>query len=159
MYNNVQKRNSNYQQPRNNKSEQKIRLEFVKSGYRKDGILREKLIIKEAKDISEDLYNNGSGLSSSQLRAFFNEVKAIQNRINNDEQKFNQNYPFILMLKSKAAYKYRNGGQNSKITEQFYDFINASVDYIKENKSMQTFNDFVLFFETIVGYYYGLGAR
>jgi CRISPR type III-A-associated protein Csm2 len=134
-----------------------IKFEFVEKGYTDEkGNLREELITTEAQDIAKKLYNQG--LSNSQLRAFFNEVKAIKSRINESEELFEKNYPFILMLKSKAEYKYRNNGLKSKITKGFRDFINESVDYIKENKSLDTFENFVLFFEAIIGYFYGFGG-
>lgn len=141
------------------KTEREVtKFDFVEKGYtNKEGVLREELLTIEAREIAKILYENGKGLSNSQLRAFFNEVKAIKNRIDDNEDLFIKNYPFILMLKSKAEYKYRNG-KNSKITKEFRDFINASVDYIKKNKSLETFNNFCLFFETIVGYFYGFGG-
>lgn len=135
-----------------------MRLDFTEKGFREKGILRDDLILKEAKQIARDLYNMGKGLSNSQLRAFFNEVKAIQSRINKDEKLFESNYPFILMLKAKADYKYRSGDKTAKITENFYYFINAGVDYIIKNKSLQAFEDFATLFEVVVGYFYGLGG-
>lgn len=127
--------------------------DFVVKGFTE---LREELMLNEARDIAKVFTD--SKLSNSQLRAFFNEIKALQNKINKDEKLFEQNYPFILMLKSKAEYKYRNG-QGAKITKPFRDFINESIDYIKDNKSVKTFDNFCILFETIVGYYYGFGGE
>ena len=100
--------------------------DFVVKGFTE---LREELMLNEARDIAKVFTD--SKLSNSQLRAFFNEIKALQNKINKDEKLFEQNYPFILMLKSKAEYKYRNG-QGAKITKPFRDFINESIDKLKE---------------------------
>lgn len=135
-----------------------IRPEFLERGFRENGVLREDLILKEAKDIARDLYSMGKGLSNSQLRAFFNEIKAIQNRINKNEKLFESNYVYILMLKAKADYKYRNGEKDARITEKFYNFLNSGIDYIVKNKSVQNFEDFVFLFEAVVGYFYGLGG-
>ena len=39
-----------------------------------------------------------------------------------------------------------------------YD-CNDFIDYIKDNKSVKTFDNFCILFETIVGYYYGFGGE
>lgn len=142
----------NNQNNRFNKSqEEELPTDFIEKGFKN---LREELILEETKEIAR-VFANSKKLSTSQIRMFFNEVKALQSKIDGDVNNFERNYPFILMLKSKADYKYKNG--NGTISKSFRDFIYKSVDYIKENKSITTFENFCIVFETIIGYYAGFG--
>ncbi len=131
--------------------EEELPKDFVINGFNN---LREDLILKETKEIAR-VFANSKKLTTSQMRMFFNEVKALQSKIDGDKCSFDRNYPFILMLKSKADYKYKNG--NGTISKSFRDFIYESVDYIKDNKSVETFENFCIVFETIIGYYAGFG--
>lgn len=140
----------------NNNYNQENNFEFEKKGFLDEkGILREALMTDEAKEIAKKLvgFNKKKPItSSSQIRAFFYEVKAIQNRIG-EKENFNKEYPFILMLKSKAEYK-TNG---NKIPKYFKDFIVKAVDYIKNSDNkFENFNAFSIFYEVIIGYYYGI---
>ena len=123
-------KNNNYQ----NKSfdnRPKFTAEFIEKGFRNDkGKLRPDLFSDEAKNIALQLARE---TTSSQLRSFYGEVKALQNRMEDEEESFEDILPFILMLKSKADYKYRNG-KNQKIPQVFRDFIFAGVDEIKKIK-------------------------
>lgn len=101
-------------------------------------------------------YNNKEKLTKTQLRNFYNEVKALDARINEDN--FEENLPFILMLKAKASYAHR-GGKNKKIPESFRDFIVKNVDLISKEKTYESFDNFTTFFETVVGYFYGHGGE
>lgn len=136
------------------------RYEFSKKGYvDSDEILRGDLITKEADEIGKHLVK--AKLSNSQLRGFYNEVKALENKIGDKEENFPKNYPMILMMKSKAAYKC--GCKSSKIPLEFKDFIDENIDLIKKRngggKGKQAFDNFVIFFEAVVGYFYGHGGK
>ena len=137
------------------------RYEFSKKGYvNSDEILRGDLITVEADEIGGILAVKAK-LSNSQLRAFYNEVKALETKIGDKVENFPKNYPMILMMKSKAAYK--KGSQSSKIPLEFKDFIDENIDLIKkrngEGKGKQAFDNFVIFFEAVVGYFYGHGGK
>lgn len=157
MYNN--KGNGGYNGNRGNSFNQKVEFDFEKKGYLKDGIIREELITEEAEKIAKEFNNNR--LSTSQLRAFFNEVKAIKNRVKDDGSNYNMVFPLILMLKSKAEYKGSSKG-NSKIPAVFKDFLIANIDRLskdkKEGNSKVAFDAFVMFFEAVVGYFYGVNG-
>lgn len=121
-----------------------------------NGNIREDLLLDGAKRIAKLLERE----SSSQIRQFFNEVKSLKFRIEDNKENFEKIYPNILILKSKAAYKYRNGNNKiNKIKKEFNEFINVNVDIIKNNKNYETFEQFVTFFEVVAGYYYGLGNK
>lgn len=136
----------------------------LESGYLdEEGRFKKELIEDEADKIGELLAQGGinkrnkkNKLTNSQLRNFYNEVKALDAKINEDN--FLDNLPFVLMLKAKANYAYR-GGKNSKIPESFKDFIIKNVEVISEEKTYKSFDNFTTFFETVVGYFYGHGGE
>ncbi|KDE65781.1 hypothetical protein FUSO6_12675, partial [Fusobacterium necrophorum DAB] len=129
---------------------------FIHHGFcNEKGILREELITTEAKEIAGDFKN----VTSTQLRAFFGEVKGFRNRIlgkeeETQQEEFEKIYPLILMIKSKINY--RNEKEKKKLSP-LKQFLDAGIERIqKENKlgrGCKAFLDFSLFFETIVGYF------
>lgn len=96
-----------------------------------------------------------SGLSGSQLRQFFGEIKALQSKMGKNGEEFSKVYPFVLMLKSKAAYK----EDTKNIPRKFKEFIDINIELIKnankEGKGFETFNNFALFYEVVIGYFKG----
>jgi len=137
----------------------------LEDGYLdENGRLKRKLIENEAEKIGRLLAKGGLNrekkkekLTKTQLRNFYNEVKALEERIN-DEDSFMNNLPHILMLKAKANYAYR-GGKNQKIPKSFKDFIVKNIEIISEEESYTSFDNFTTFFEAVVGYFYGHGGE
>lgn len=128
-------------------------FEFSKLGFvDSKGNLREELMTIEAEKIAKSLEK----VSTAQLRAFFNEIKALRNRLENNskEEHFEKIYPFVLMIKSKVQYRLAK----DKKLEPLKNFLYAGIDEIqKQNKigrGKETFENFAIFFETIVGYAY-----
>ena len=143
----------NYQNNQNIEKE----FKFSKNGFTDaKGNLREELMTVEAKEIAE--YFKSDRLTKSQLRAFYNEVKALKNRlsINKSEDKFAEIYPLILMMKSKVAYR---ASKDKKKMDGIQKFLNSGIDQIqKENKNgngRKAFENFAILFEVVVGYAYG----
>ena len=154
---------NNYQGYRQNNSgknnmqeEKKYDWYFIHHGFCNErGILREELITTEAKEIARDFKN----VTSTQLRAFFGEIKGFRNHILGkeegiQEEEFEKIYPLILMMKSKINY--RNEKEKKKLSP-LKQFLDAGIERIqKENKlrrGCKAFLDFSLFFETVVGYF------
>lgn len=138
-----------------------IELNFIKEGFTdKKGYLRENLITEEAQSIAKHFVREK--LSNSQLRAFFNEFKAINNRLNDKTENFDRVYPMILMIKSKIEYRASKKGEETKM-KGFKKFIVEAINYIqkenKEGKGYEAFVNFIMFFETVVGYSYGEGIK
>jgi CRISPR-associated protein Csm2 len=137
----------------------------LESGYLdEEGNFKLELIEDEADKLGKLFANGGINrsqryekLSSSQLRKFYNEVKALDAQIT--EENFSESLPFILMLKAKANYAYRGGGRNKKIPESFKDFIIKNVEIVSKERNYQSFDNFTTFFETVVGYFYGHGGE
>ncbi len=130
---------------------------ILKEGYfNEKGYLRKDLITDIAEKIGENFVQKR--LSKSQLRNFFNEVKAIDAKID-DNNNFEENLPFILMIKAKASYAYKKGGKNSKIPKNFYEFLKSNIELIEKKSDYKTFEGFVNFFEAVVAYFYGHGGE
>lgn len=141
--------NTRYQQKEFPKKE----YEFTKKGFTdKDGILREELMTVEAENIAKDF----ATVTTAQLRAFFNEIKALRNRLesNNTEENFKKIYPLILMIKSKIAYRVAKDRKLTPLKEFLYAGIDEIQKSNKVNKGKEAFENFAIFFETIVGYSY-----
>ena len=94
-------------------------------------------------------------ITNSQLRAFFNELKKLKQKyVDEDEKNLDKLHVELLILKSKLEYK--KGGK--KITDEFSEFMEKNFDIIIKENTMQSYKDFLVFFETVLGYMYGLGG-
>ncbi len=125
--------------------------------FYKNGKLDPELVSKKAEEWAGDFYdpqrNPKENLTSAQMRKFYGEVLAIEEKLK-VKHDFEMVYPQILMLKSKAAYA--ANPNNRKIPDTFKNWIFKMVDSIK---SENDFKAFKLIFEAVVGYYYGKGAK
>lgn len=121
------------------------------------GNLKEEVLTSMAQNQAKKFVDNK--LSTSQLRAFFNEFKAIKNRLDEEGKNFSSIYPMILMIDSKIAYR----AKKDRKMEEFKAFINQGIAYImeenKKGKGFKAFEDFLMYFEAVVGYSYGLGLK
>jgi len=126
--------------------------------FRSNGQLRRELLTSDAESWADWLYDNKNGVTATQLRNFFNEVKALQSRI--EAGGFSSNEAMIGLLKSKAAYAYARAEKKRKNGfEYLKSMIEQSVDLIFKStnlkESEKTFNDFALFFEAVMGFFKG----
>ncbi len=116
--------------------------------------IQEELYNRIAEDIAETLASSsGKKLSRTQLRRFFDEVKAIQRYLNQFDDKkrkkeeFRKKLPEVKMIKAKVTYA---RGRN-KVTKEFADFIEKSISLIKTPKDFEVF---CKFFEAVYGFFY-----
>ena len=151
----------------NNRNDSKSKMleimkEILKKGYRnrEENILRKELVSIKSEEIAKELTKNK--LSNSQLRSFFNEInklklKYIKDNKEEDQENLGNLGIELLILKSKLEYKRGKSG-NNKLPENFYIFMKENIDYIVNNDKKIYFKDFKTFFETVIGYTYGLGG-
>lgn len=97
-----------------------------------------------------------NGVTSTQLRRLFDEVKRYERLITDDDSKsWDLQYPYIKMIKSKVHYATARAKKNSKYDSIYYDnlcaFISEGIDLIK---SVQDYHIFVSLFEAVYGFYY-----
>jgi len=128
------------------------------------GNLRAEILDEEAQKVAasfvvtfQDKFNNkrvdnNKSLSSAQLRRFYGDFKNLEKKV--AKQDFEKIKPLIKMVKSKAAYA--ANPQNQKIPFQFKEFL---IDNVNSINSKTEFESFMLHFEAVVGFYYGMGVK
>ena len=145
---NIQNNNKN-----NSKSKVAEIMEgILRKGYRTESkdTLRKELVSIEARNIAKNMK-----ITNSQLRAFFNELKKLKQKyIDENEKNVDKLHIELLILKSKLEYK--KGGK--KITNEFSEFMEKNIDIVIKENTIQSYKDFLVFFETVLGYMYGLGG-
>jgi len=140
-----------------------VNSDFMKGGYFKTSpsgqrVVRDDLMTTHAQAYGELFASRDrrSQVSSSQLRAFYGDVKALEQKIGQGGgEAFERFYYLVKMLKSKASYVQgkRGGG---RVSEAFRDYIHQCVDAIETEDD---FKAFLKFFESTVGFYYGAGGE
>ncbi len=113
--------------------------------------IRPALVDREAQDWAEKI----SGLKSTQLRRFFDEVKAIQRQIElavgggaEHDEAFRRVRPRFAMLKAKVLYA------KGRLGNHFPDaFVQFFVDHTHAAKTYRDFSAFVQHFEAVVGFH------
>ncbi len=132
-------------------SSEKPRSNFPEITFRKQGNLRRELLTSDAENWAGFLYDNENGVTATQLRNFFNEVKALQSRI--EAGGFPANEALVGLLKSKAAYAYARAGRKEKTG---FSYLQNMIEQGSDlSKSKEDFNDFALFFEAVMGFFKG----
>lgn len=91
-------------------------------------------------------------ITSSQLRRFFGELRQLEKKVN--DRGFDAVIPLIKMVKSKASYAANPSKQ--KIPNSFKDFLFKNINEIHSRKD---FEAFMLHFEAVVGFLYGMGLK
>jgi len=113
------------------------------------------LLTGEAEGWAKKFVNARPELTSAQIRRFYNEIKALEAKIDGkaeEAEEFDINLPFIKMLKSKVAYACPKNSSSKKVPLEFRDFMDECVDGINEQED---FKAFTKVFEAVVGYFYG----
>jgi len=103
----------------------------------------------------EFIANEGKGLTTSQIRNFFGEVKRIQLK------GFLQNETSFLLLKPKLAYATQRSTKANKAkkeTRQFKIIMDLAHDSV-EPGNLKHFNNYVDFLEAILAYHKAFGGR
>ena len=138
-------------------------VQYFKDAEKK--ILNEKLLDSNAEQVAKTFFGFDQRrrlkmVSSSQLRKFYNEVKSLEKKL--DNQAFPIVYPLIKMLKSKAAYATAASKIKDKdeqpLYKRFKEFLVESIDSIPEDGEKE-FRAFCKYFEAVVGFYYGNGGK
>lgn len=138
--------------------EEKVSYFFDDKGIIREALLDEKahnqakafVAYYENKRRNRKEIDKQRSLSSAQLRRFYGEFKQLQKMIIG--KSFEQVKPLIKMVKSKASYA--ANPNNQKIPNQFKNFLIENIDRIN---SREDFDAFMLHFEAVVGFYYGMG--
>lgn len=98
-----------------------------------------------------------NGVTSTQLRRLFEEVKRFETLINDDDKNsWNEYLPYIKMIKSKVHYTVARAKRRcNEKDEKYYDnlsiFISEGIDLVN---SVKDYHIFVSLFEAVYGFYY-----
>ena len=101
---------------------------------------------KNQKEETVGIKSSKESLTSSQLRRFFSEFKRLEMKLKSGID-YKEVEPMIALQVAQVNYAYAKG----KIPENFKNFIE---DEVKNIDSKIAFNEFIKYFEAIVGFYY-----
>lgn len=100
------------------------------------------------------------GVSSSQIRRIFDEVKRFERVLSLTDSKWEEQLPYIKMIKSKVAYSVARAAKSKPEEKGVYQnlekFISSSINLIKTEKD---YHVFVALFEAVYGFYYELAPK
>jgi CRISPR-associated protein Csm2 len=86
----------------------------------------------------------------TQARNFYDKVLDLEKEI--QDKGFDATYPFIKMLNSKVAYAVNR----RVVSREFQEMMEQALKQIKnDSEGEQTFRNFKLFFEAVLGYFKG----
>lgn len=147
-------------QQRQDMSQKKPAVE-IKSFYKPGTDVPEQdLFDKKAQEIAEsfvgkDGWGNDIGVSSTQLRRVFDEVKRYERLLSSTDAKWEEQLPYIKMIKSKVAYTVARAAKEKQKERGVYKnleaFISSGINLIKTEKD---YHVFVSLFEAVYGFYY-----
>lgn len=118
------------------------------------------LFLDKAEKIAEKILGDTDALSTTQIRRYYSEVKALDYRVKRwmptekKEAKFAEILPLVKMMRAKVEYK-RNAN-SGKISLSFAQFM---ADCIYSVNNLEEFNAFVLYFEAVMGFYVGRNSK
>lgn len=159
-YNGNSKYNKGFDNRRNSNSEVIVPSAVtVKGFYNTDGTVKPELFDSEAQKIAASwIGKNGDksiGVTSSQLRRVYDEVKRFELLLVPGSNQWEKQYAYIKLIKSKAAYTLTRAGKKDKSLKGLYanlnTFIASSIDLIKTEADYKVFSSL---FEAAYGFYY-----
>jgi CRISPR type III-A-associated protein Csm2 len=110
-----------------------------------DGFIREK----------EDKKNSYYGVTHSQMRRFYNEVKSLDRKFGESPGAWDKNCLYIPLLKSKVSYNVARAIDKKPAEKDVYKNLSGFImKYIGMVKDDKDFHIFTLLFEAVYGYYY-----
>ena len=135
-------------------------VEKINSFY-KNGEIRPELfdtvaerIAKTFAKVDENNPKKRNGVTSTQIRRLFDEVKRYD-RLITDEKSWIEQKPYIKMIKAKVHYTVARCKKNDKPNAFFYDnlsaFLTEGIDLVNTAKDYRVF---VSLFEAVYGFYY-----
>jgi len=115
-------------------------------------------LVRWADTLGRDLKN--AGLTTSQIRALFGEVRQIQAQWNMGEESRQKARRRLVLLKPKMAYRARK--ERGKAVQDLVDALRPALDEVisEKNAAKQDghFHRFVEFFEAILAYHKAYGG-
>lgn len=152
-YNNYQNNQRGNQRGQNPLPARKALTAFYSEQGKK--IINPNLFDTVAKEIAASFHDGRFGVSRTQLRRLFDEIKRFQNLLDLADSTWEEQFPYIRMMKSKIAYTVERAKDKDRKTSDYYTnlqkFINEGIDLIHDRKD---YDVFVALFEAVYGYFY-----
>lgn len=125
---------------------------------KKDKKVKPDLFDKTAEKIASTFFieNTKIGVSTTQLRRLFDEVKRFEQIFDADPSQWDKQIPYIKMINSKVSYAVARAKKNKPNEEGVYnnlsEFIKGGgIDLIHD---IEDYRVFVALFEAVYGFYY-----
>ncbi len=118
--------------------------------FLENGEIRPELLDGEALAVAKEFEK--AGITTHQVRKFYDEVKRLKGRLEQENASYRRIQPLIVMLKSKAQYA---ANSKKKGMHVFSDFMNKCITNVKaetEDEEKKRFEAFCLFFEAVYGF-------
>ncbi len=116
-------------------------------------------LVETAKTLGRDL--ESMGLTTSQIRALFGEVRQIQGQWSIDAASRQKAARRLVLLKPKMAYRSRS--ERGKAVQELVSVLEPALDLVIQEKDPAkqdgNFQRFVEFFEAILAYHKSFGGR
>lgn len=116
------------------------------------------VLVQEADKLGEQLKNQG--LTTSQIRALFGEVRQIQAQWSMGETERQKALRRLILLKPKMAYRAKREGRR---VEELVSVLSPALDFVINEQDPQKqdghFQRFVEFFEAILAYHKAYGGN
>ncbi|MBP5452387.1 MAG: type III-A CRISPR-associated protein Csm2 [Treponema sp.] len=133
----------------------------IKTFYKEDGktILPDLFDTKASEVAASFLGKNkvgkDMGVTSTQLRRIFDEVKRFEQILSTSPEQWNNQYPYIRMIKSKVAYTVarasKDKSEEAGVYKNLEKFISSCIDLIRNRDDYEVF---LSLFEAAYGFYY-----
>lgn len=116
-------------------------------------------LVRRADELGKALKNQG--LTTSQIRALFGEVRQIEAQWQMGEQQRHRAWRRLVLLKPKMAYRARK--ERGKAVEELVAVLDPALDLVIQEKDPErqdgNFRRFVEFFEAILAYHKAYGGN
>lgn len=120
--------------------------------------LQPELFGKKAEEIARCFIGEGrNGVTSSQLRRFFHQIKSMERKALNQDAPWEMIEPELLMIKAKVKYAV---AKQDKFNKPYYQRMESFIcDHIDRVRCKEDFFAFSKMFEAVIGYFYGYGGK
>ena len=107
--------------------------------------------------INKNKYGDFYGVSGSQMRRLYDEVKRFDQKLDGDPEKWEKNYPYIRKIRAIVSYTVARAIERAKIKDEAKKYENLSafiMKYIEMVKDEEDYHVFAALFEAVYGFYY-----
>jgi CRISPR-associated protein Csm2 len=95
------------------------------------------------------------GVSKTQLRRFYDEVKRFEQNLDGTVETWKKNFPYIKMIKSKTSYNIARAIEKNRNEADVYNKLSAFIsDGLEQIEDEKDYNVFTSLFEAVYGFYY-----